>query len=316
MVADIVSNSVFCQYVGVEVQQELNLQLIVTRNRDYCKNPNFDAGLLSICYLIMENFLKNVRNPYGFHLISMDDSKATIKMDDFEFTISTQTLRISSNEEFLETFVQNVNSANCQEFDALFERILKEYDVLMGIEDGGESPLYEEGQQVFELGNDNHDMKFTDRIRLNPDDFNMYLLLNVFEYLEPENTWKLSRVSKLWYSLTVNELLWKQYCKKYNYEQDCTSWKENYLLQYENTLKPKFDSMYTGRGVVFDETNTKILQCQNKGGKVFMTPSWDCTIEFNKATNYTMFGMCSQDEFEHIGVIPYFKPKRLSHKSV
>jgi hypothetical protein len=69
---------------------------------------------------------------------------------------------------------------------------------------------------VFELENDNHDIKFISRVRISPEDFNQDLLILCFSFLTPENTVTLCRVSKQWNKLIKkSNMLWKDYCTRF-----------------------------------------------------------------------------------------------------
>ena len=71
-------------------------------------------------------------------------------------------------------------------------------------------------------------MKFISRVRFG-DDFNPDLLLNVFLFLTPQNIAQLSRVSKLWYKLTNNERIWKDFSKEIKGEKTEKLWKTHFI---------------------------------------------------------------------------------------
>jgi hypothetical protein len=118
------------------------------------------------------------RNPFAF-VHSHDNS---IEIDGFSFTMSLLEgkYRLESSEEFLATFVNNYNKSNVGDIMKSLELLTIEY--AHQIKDV--TPLYN-NQDIFELENDNHDMKFTDRIRYSEGDFNFDLFYYIFDFLDP-----------------------------------------------------------------------------------------------------------------------------------
>src|SRR4051812_37059573 len=118
------------------------------------------------------SFIVSSENIYGFVVSSSNEKSPTVKMDDFEFSLDLESLQITSTEEFLEAFVTKINILNSMTIESLLDNIIREYEALMGVDTGiddiDDIPLFKECQQIFELENDNFDMKFTDRIRLDP----------------------------------------------------------------------------------------------------------------------------------------------------
>lgn len=160
----------------------------------------------------VKSFLENPeKNLFLFELKSVEDEKLTLSIDNsFEFSIKD--LKVSTSEDFLEEWSEKCNKHNAKSLSELLKICTKEYGIVMDVEDK-DSPLYK-GQDVFELENDNNDIKFVSRIRINTEEFNTDLLLNVFAFLTPENTLRLSRVCKSWKKLVQTDSLWKDYCKK------------------------------------------------------------------------------------------------------
>jgi hypothetical protein len=68
-------------------------------------------------------------------------------------------------------------------------------------------------------------MKFVDRFRYNPDDFHPDFFSNIFEYLDPVDLVRFSRVSKSWQKLTSRGDLWKKFCVEKE-KNEYSSWRE------------------------------------------------------------------------------------------
>lgn len=149
------------------------------------------------------------KNQFLFQLKDSNEDSFTITIDN-SFDFSIQNLKVSSEDEFLTDWCEKCNKKSPKTMEELLLICTTEYGVLMGVEDEN-SPLYQ-GQDVFDLENDNNDMKFVDRMRISQEDFNTDLLLYVFAYLTPENSLRLTRVSKLWKKLIETDSLWKEYC--------------------------------------------------------------------------------------------------------
>lgn len=181
-----------------------------------------------------------------FSFVLKEEQKNKIKMEIqemFEFELDFQNLKISSSDDTLNEFIEKVNSKTYKNTTELLSQATKVYGDIFVEE---EKPLYE-GQDVFELDNDNNDIKFLERVRIKEEDFNSDLFLVVFEFLEPKNISILSRVSKKFYKLTNDQLLWKGICErnqieiteehKDNLKQNYIESLYSYFLDFESTTK-------------------------------------------------------------------------------
>jgi hypothetical protein len=148
---------------------------------------------------------------------------------------------VSSSDEILQTWVEDVNREKYDSFASLLGNCTNVYGKLMGVENHEKSPLYM-GQEVFELENDNHDIKFTTRIRISSDDLPDDLLIHCLSFLCPENTVSLSRVSKPWNILIKSDLLWREYCTNTFNVSKLTenSWYEQFMKEASLSWKPRF----------------------------------------------------------------------------
>lgn len=148
----------------------------------------------------------------------------------------------------------------------------------MGV-DNDESPLYK-GQDVFDLENDNNDMKFVSRMRINQDDFNFDLFIHIFSFLTPQNLLKLQRISKKFQSLISNESLWKELCFKEGiYELSTKTWKGEYI-----------DSVLTDLSFIL--TQSSFWEAFQNDEKSLMTPdptlSVGTSYEINPWLEFTL----------------------------
>jgi hypothetical protein len=260
----------------------------------------------------INDFLQGDSNTYNFKLVSIDENVATMSIDDdYQFQINLNTFQVSSNDEFLIEWVTLVNSFHFVDVSSLLTQCVKSYDKFLGVEDVEESPLYIEGQQVFELENDNFDLKFVSRMRISEDDFNSDLLLNVFAFLTPQNTMILGRVSKLWYKLTSNETLWKQYFKDVA-QQEGIEVRELDLDSLEgDSLKLKYGDYFSRSNgtILWDSTRhaavsvtldtTQKMATFNNQGKVIGFKSPHFTMKIVNCS-WMMYGFVTETEMQSI----------------
>jgi hypothetical protein len=140
-------------------------------------------------------------------------------------------------------------------------------------------------------------------MRISEDDFNSDLLLNVFAFLTPENTAILGRVSKLWYKLTSNETLWKQYFKILGEDSDLDALEGD-------TMKAKYADIFSrihnsvlwnpakcGANITLDDT-FKIATFANHG-KAIGIKSAHFTMKVVDC-GWMMFGFVTENDLDTI----------------
>lgn len=151
-------------------------------------------------------------------------------ISDFEFTFYMEgdVYYLKTSEDFLETICQNVNEKKVKDINLLLSTLTLEYEKEITSDLKEDSPLYK-NQDVFETENDNHDLKFVDRIRWNNEDFNMDIFLYVFEFLPPTHVFQLNRVSKEWKKLAEDEKLWETICKREDTEKSEDSCRQSFI---------------------------------------------------------------------------------------
>lgn len=162
-----------------------------------------------------EEFLKSEKNL--FDLKKLNDGKYTISDFEFKLELNKDGIVIfTTTEEFLEPIEKEMKNKKVSTIYQALEDVTKLYDRLMD-DENEESPLYK-GQDVFELENDNNDIKFIDRTRYSKDQFNNDIIFNILEFLSFYDLCRFSRVSKNWLKLTDSDLLWERLLKVYKYE--------------------------------------------------------------------------------------------------
>jgi hypothetical protein len=254
-------------------------------------------------------FADHDANHFNFSLKDSTSTTLTILIDnEFEFKIDVATLTVSiEDEEFLGSWAIDVNSSHHTTIDELLHSCTKLYGKLMGLDDHEHSPLYK-GQEVFELENDNNDIKFVSRLRISPDDFNQDLLINCFSFLSPANCLMLSRVSKQWNKLIKSNILWRGYCGDIYGVSDLVeySWLDQFHYEYINFVKPKFVSEWISSGAKFDSKDPYVVS--SLMGMVATTKSNHCTFafEYNQKPQTNVFGGfgISTQIHAYFGLIP------------
>jgi hypothetical protein len=123
------------------------------------------------------------RNPFGFSCVHSSQSTYSFEIDGFPFllTCRNEIFSISSQDDFLKTFVSNFNVNHVTDLEGALTLLTSEYSSLYDIE---KSPLYN-NQDVYELENDNYDLKVFDRVRFREEDFNVDIYSLIFDFLEP-----------------------------------------------------------------------------------------------------------------------------------
>jgi hypothetical protein len=195
----------------------------------------------------MDNFLQDPeKNIYEFTLTSTD-SDGTLHFSiggDFSFSICPNLTVTSPDDELIE-FCSATNAQQHNSLQPLLGECTTQYGKIMGIELTPDEIL-EMGDE-FDRDNELNDMKFVDRIRYNQDDFHPDLFSNIFEYLDPVDLVRFSRVCKSWQKLTCRDDLWKKFCVEKEKKEN-SSWREHYrdyrALVWDLTCAP-MDSKFT-----------------------------------------------------------------------
>lgn len=232
---------------------------------------------------MIEDYLNSEENIFSIQIKEKNEKKIIFTIsDDFDFDLILQTLQITSQDEFLTELCQKVNQNSLKNVVEVLKLVQKEYGNLMD----PDSPLYK-GQDVFDLDNDNNDIKFLERVRYKEDDFNSDLWLNVYLFLEPIHLLKLSRVSKQWLKLTRDEEVWKSICLREKLEaKSDLSWRETYIE--ENSSKFKWSILSSSIEKISDfrirqtdansnSKNQRTAYCE----RVITQKTRDFTITFN-----------------------------------
>jgi hypothetical protein len=259
----------------------------------------------------LNDFLQSEHNSYNFQVVSSSGDAIIISIDsDYTFQVNLSNGKVSSSDDFLSDWVTIVNNPGKYTPDNIVELLsscVRAYEKILGLDEVEESPLYKEGQQVFELENDNYDIKFVERIRISDEHMNDDLLLNCFAFLAPSNVAILGRVSKSWYKLTSNDLLWESFCyreAKHNNPRlldqklslgDHESWKKKYIDEISWGTFCHWDQMSVG--VVFDVSKS-IATFENQG-KAICTPSSHFTIEIERCI-WMMYGYLNKTDLQQM----------------
>lgn len=195
----------------------------------------------------VKEFISNEeKNTYTIKVKEENEDRIILSIqDDFDFTFNTSNFQLSTEDDFLLELVEKVNSLNLSDGFKILQECTKSYSKL--IDDDQESPLYK-GQDVFELENDNHDIKFVSRIRFKEEDFNSDLWVNVFEFLDVNSVLNASRVCKKWNKMCNQDSVWKKFCiMEGTTELNEKTWKEEFSncsrsIQYTLTQSSQYPS--------------------------------------------------------------------------
>lgn len=161
----------------------------------------------------MEWSLNSDANVYNIKIITETNENITFSIqDEFEFIVKKLNFEASTKDDFIQEICEELNLKKYLKIEDLLSNFTKKYSIMIN---DVESPLYK-GQDVFDDENDNHDIKFTSRIRFDLEKFNKDIILNLFFYLNYKDLVKLSLVCKEWYKLSHEELLWKNLTKEEN----------------------------------------------------------------------------------------------------
>lgn len=131
--------------------------------------------------------------------------------DDFDFTLNKQNYKLSTEDDFLLDMIEQINSLSLTDPSTILQQCTKEFSKLVDDVEKEDDVLYK-GEDVFELENDNNDIKFVDRIRYKEEDFNSDLFIYVFEFLDISSIAKTSRVCKKWNEMCSKDVIWKKFC--------------------------------------------------------------------------------------------------------
>lgn len=177
----------------------------------------------------LENFISDPNeNIYSFKVVE-EGKNTKISIDDqFEFGIDVENLKVSSDEEFLEPFCQNVNENSFQNLEQLLKKCTKEYSKLMDDE-----PLEQTPEKILD---DENDFQFVTRIRFSPNELKKMKdeeWMNILIMIEPQELIKFSRLNKKWYSLINDESIWKHFCGKEGLIDKNKSWKMTYIHHFQ-----------------------------------------------------------------------------------
>lgn len=239
--------------------------------------------------IFLENEEKNI---YEIELIEEKDDSIILSISHFNFLLKEEQdyFILKTEEEFLLEICKKVNQKQFKSISSIFSLFNEYYS-----QEIEEKPLYE-GQDVFELENDNNDMKFLDRIRFKEEDFNSDLFIYIFEFLHPFEICKFQRISKKFYEIGEKDILWKKFC--YDKLQK-KSWKLQY--QYEISLLDfKWDIESSNLlSCTIEEINSTTIKVKYYGcdNQIFLKPK----IKKGKAS-ITIEATGTNDEYNFIGV--------------
>jgi hypothetical protein len=149
-------------------------------------------------------------NIYEFVLTLIENNYYHFTVDDFHFTIGKHetTYEFETHDEFLLAMYDSMTITTSDPLE-LIQRVSDAYGDLFG----EKSPLYN-NQDVFELENDNHDMKFIERLRFSEDDINGDVFSKIFDFLPLGDLLTIRRVNKKFNHLATLGWIWKKFCSE------------------------------------------------------------------------------------------------------
>jgi hypothetical protein len=252
---------------------------------------------------IVVSFCENSeKNPFGFMLVNSTLIALELTIDDFQCSLHSDDsfYHIATEDDFLFTFMNNFN----------VEKYMSLNDALLGLTtqygkqyDDSSTPLYH-NQDVFELENDNHDLKFVDRVRFKEDDFNFDLFLFIFEFLSPEDIARLQRVSKAFHRIGMSDHLWIKACG--SIPVDWLLSPREFYIKYHQRVMVNWDIEYSK--YTLDSSNqttmqyfdhNKSLQVHYEGcyNKIYTNSFDHGVIRINLEVDSNM------DDYHHVGVV-------------
>jgi hypothetical protein len=157
------------------------------------------------------SFLENPEhNIYEFILRSIENSDHDFTVDDFHFSIKKHdtSYEFETSDEFLLELNSSMIKTSSDPLE-LIQRISDAYGDLFG----EKSPLYN-NQDIFELENDNHDIKFIARMRFTEDDIHGDVFSKVFDFLPRSDLLSIRRVNKKFNHLATLGTIWKKFCSE------------------------------------------------------------------------------------------------------
>ena len=177
----------------------------------------------------MEEFLNDEeKNIHNFQLKEYLDGVYLFSIEDsFEFSIEKD-LTVSSKEEFLEPFIQNLNKNKYKSIAELLNLCNEEYEKLI-LDDVSHDELGE-------IEEEESDFKFVARLKFDPKvikNFDFSLFIYIFEFIEPFEFVKFSRISKKFHQIVNNEKLWRFFCEKEGIKKRESGWKITFIHEYK-----------------------------------------------------------------------------------
>jgi hypothetical protein len=127
---------------------------------------------------------------------------------------------LTTPDESFGPFVSKVNLNSYSTIADLLRVCNSEYATFIGLVDDSPVVLYT-GQDVYEEENDNHDLKFIERLRIDSTIFPEDLLTLILSFLDGTRVQSFSRVSKGWNKMiNQNDGLWNEIWKNKSIGKD------------------------------------------------------------------------------------------------